>query len=154
MLVPWRYPWYFPKISTFPARETAETSSDGDLLGGLEALGDRNASVARCDWFRRFCERGSQFRSGKKYRKCGVNDVQLIWKCWWLGHPSEKCEFVNWDGEIPNISGKIKHVPNHQPVKYWLLWIKLKRKCSKILSRNGWSKWWFSVTTLNDHLFG
>ena len=27
---------------------------------------------------------------------------------WWLGHPSEKYEFVNWDVDIPNISGKIK----------------------------------------------
>ena len=26
---------------------------------------------------------------------------------WWLGHPSEKYDFVNWDDEIPNISGKI-----------------------------------------------
>ena len=23
---------------------------------------------------------------------------------WWLSHPSEKYEFVNWDDEIPNIS--------------------------------------------------
>ena len=28
---------------------------------------------------------------------------------WWLGHPSEKYEFVNWDDEIPNINGKIKN---------------------------------------------
>ena len=37
---------------------------------------------------------------------------------WWLGHPSEKYEFVNWDDEKPNISGnKIqKWQPNHQPV--------------------------------------
>ena len=27
---------------------------------------------------------------------------------WWLGHPSEKYEFVNWDDDIPNIHGKIK----------------------------------------------
>ena len=27
---------------------------------------------------------------------------------WWLGHPSEKYEFVNWDDDIPNISGKTK----------------------------------------------
>ena len=30
----------------------------------------------------------------------------------WLvgqGHPSEKYEFVNWDDELPNISGKIKN---------------------------------------------
>ena len=28
---------------------------------------------------------------------------------WWLGHPSEKYDFVSWDDEIPNISGKIKN---------------------------------------------
>ena len=28
---------------------------------------------------------------------------------WWLGRPSEKYEFVNWDDESnPNINGKIK----------------------------------------------
>ena len=26
---------------------------------------------------------------------------------WWLGHPSEKYDFVNWDDDIPNINGKI-----------------------------------------------
>ena len=25
---------------------------------------------------------------------------------------------VSWDDDIPNIWKKIKHVPNHQPVKY------------------------------------
>ena len=38
---------------------------------------------------------------------------------YWLvvfGHPSEKYEFVNWDDDIPNINGKIKNAPNHQPV--------------------------------------
>ena len=36
---------------------------------------------------------------------------------WWLGHASEKYEFVNWDDDIPNISGKNKiEQPNHQPV--------------------------------------
>ena len=42
---------------------------------------------------------------------------------WWLGHPSEKYEFVNWDDEIPNISGKIQNSwqPNQQPdSKTWL----------------------------------
>ena len=36
---------------------------------------------------------------------------------WWLGHPSEKYEFVNWDDEIPNISGKIQKMATsyHQP---------------------------------------
>ena len=28
---------------------------------------------------------------------------------WWLGHPSEKYEFVNWDDDIPNINGKMKN---------------------------------------------
>jgi hypothetical protein len=35
---------------------------------------------------------------------------------WWLSHPSEKYEFVSWDYTIFPIYGKIKHVPNHQPV--------------------------------------
>ena len=35
---------------------------------------------------------------------------------WWLGHPSEKYEFVNWDDDIPNRWGNKIDVPNHQPV--------------------------------------
>ena len=37
---------------------------------------------------------------------------------WWLGHPSEKYEFVNWDDEIPNINGKMRKMATsyHQPV--------------------------------------
>ena len=38
------------------------------------------------------------------------------WSGWWLTYPSEKYEFVNWDDDIPNSNGKIKNVPNHQPV--------------------------------------
>ena len=40
--------------------------------------------------------------------------------CWWLGHPSEKYEFVNWDDEInPILMGNMKKwQPNHQPVLY------------------------------------
>ena len=34
---------------------------------------------------------------------------------WWLGHPSEKYEFVNWDDEIPNINGKIKFMATKPP---------------------------------------
>ena len=33
---------------------------------------------------------------------------------WWLGHPSEKCDFVNWDDEIPNIWENQTWQPNHQ----------------------------------------
>ena len=38
---------------------------------------------------------------------------------WWLVYPSEKYEFVNWDHEIPNISGNIKFMAtsHHQPGK-------------------------------------
>ena len=33
---------------------------------------------------------------------------QITKSGWWLyTHPSEKYEFVNWDDEIPNISGKM-----------------------------------------------
>ena len=34
------------------------------------------------------------------------------WLAGWLVdfYPSEKYEFVSWDDELPNISGKIKHV--------------------------------------------
>ena len=34
---------------------------------------------------------------------------------WWLGHPSEKYEFVNWDDDIPNTWENKIDVPNHQP---------------------------------------
>jgi len=27
---------------------------------------------------------------------------------------------VSWDDEIPNMMGKIKHVPNHQPVYIYI----------------------------------
>ena len=30
-------------------------------------------------------------------------------------YPSEKYDFVSWDDDIPDMMGKIKHVPNHQP---------------------------------------
>ena len=35
---------------------------------------------------------------------------------WWLGHPSEKYESVNWDDDIPNIWENKTWQPNHQPV--------------------------------------
>ena len=38
---------------------------------------------------------------------------------WWLGHPSEKYEFVNWEDDIPNIWEHKKWQPNHQPDKSW-----------------------------------
>ena len=28
---------------------------------------------------------------------------------WWLGQPSEKYEFVNWDDDFANMNGKIKN---------------------------------------------
>ena len=38
-----------------------------------------------------------------------ASDLQEQYTAWWLGHPSEKYEFVNWDDEMPFISGKIKN---------------------------------------------
>ena len=40
---------------------------------------------------------------------------------WWLGHPSEKYEFVNWDDYQPNIWENIIDVPNHQPDYPWFM---------------------------------
>ena len=39
---------------------------------------------------------------------------------WWLGHPSQKYEFVNWDDDIPNINGKMPKMAtsHHQPVLF------------------------------------
>ena len=36
---------------------------------------------------------------------------------WWLGHPSEKYEFVNWDDELPNINGKTKLMATKPPTR-------------------------------------
>ena len=35
---------------------------------------------------------------------------------WWLGHPSEKYEFVNWDDHYQYMGKWPKWQPNHQPV--------------------------------------
>ena len=37
---------------------------------------------------------------------------------WWLGQPSEKYEFVNWDDWQPNISGKIKFMATKPPTSH------------------------------------
>ena len=38
---------------------------------------------------------------------------------WWLGHPSEKYEFVNWDDDYSQYFWENKiDVPNHQPAEY------------------------------------
>ena len=34
---------------------------------------------------------------------------------WWYTYPSEKYDFVSGDDELPNMMGKIKNIPNHQP---------------------------------------
>ena len=36
---------------------------------------------------------------------------------WWLGHPSEKYEFVNWDDDIPNINGKMPKMATKPPTR-------------------------------------
>ena len=47
--------------------------------------------------------------SSRFFQTRSVKITEHIFTGWWLGHPSEKYEFVNWDDEIPNISGKIKN---------------------------------------------
>ena len=44
--------------------------------------------------------------------------VVVTYSGWWLGHPSDKYEFVNWDDDRnPILMGKCqKWQPNHQPV--------------------------------------
>ena len=38
---------------------------------------------------------------------------------WWLGHPSEKYEFVNWDDySIPNINGKSQKMATKPPASF------------------------------------
>ena len=46
-------------------------------------------------------------RDARSYRETGSDRRSMTG--WWFSHPSEKYEFVNWDDEIPNISGKMKH---------------------------------------------
>ena len=48
---------------------------------------------------------------GRRFRQDPVSSSG-----WWLGHPSEKYEFVSWDDDIPNIWENEKWQPNHQPV--------------------------------------
>ena len=37
-----------------------------------------------------------------------------------ISHDLGTSEFVSWDDEIPNMMGKIKNVPNHQPVYIYM----------------------------------
>ena len=51
---------------------------------------------------------------------------------WWLGHPAEKYEFVNWDDDIPNISQYGNQTTNQFSIIYrnlsilgQFLWLRL-----------------------------
>ena len=61
----------------------------------------------RKSWQQRPCLKDAVFSrktsNWQSPRRCKRTDSG-----WWLGHPSEKYEFVNWDDDIPNINGKIK----------------------------------------------
>ena len=49
------------------------------------------------------------------------NHVQFflgITSGWWLGHPSEKNDFVNWDDDIPNINGKMPKMFTKPPSRH------------------------------------
>ena len=50
----------------------------------------------------------------------GLPEGRYIKSGWWLTNPSEKYMFVSWDDEIPNIWKNKNHVPNHQPVNYYV----------------------------------
>ena len=50
---------------------------------------------------------------------------------WWLGHPSEKYEFVSWDDEIPNISGRIIQMATKPPTVNQL-WFTGVGKCPNL----------------------
>jgi hypothetical protein len=39
---------------------------------------------------------------------------------WWLAYPSEKWSESQLGKSIPNMMGKIKNVPNHQPEDVWV----------------------------------
>jgi hypothetical protein len=44
---------------------------------------------------------------------------------WWLTYPSEKCEFVSWDDDIPNTWENKSHVPvttNQMRMEVMKLW--------------------------------
>ena len=43
--------------------------------------------------------------------------LRLLKAGWWLGHPSEKYDFVNWDDSKPNISGKIQKMATKPPTR-------------------------------------
>ena len=47
----------------------------------------------------------------------GITTSMSSISAWWLGHPWEKYEFVNWDDDIPNLWENKKWQPNHQPDK-------------------------------------
>ena len=57
----------------------------------------------------------SQWDTLKNHRLNTRNVYATMSSGWWLGHPSEKYEFVSWDDEIPNIWEHRKWQPNHQP---------------------------------------
>ena len=47
-------------------------------------------------------------------------DLRVVYTGWWLGHPSEEYDFVNWDDEQPNISVKISHWWQPVPTKQYI----------------------------------
>ena len=69
----------------------------------------------------------SNMRTGDMITGMIYGDKAWPHYCWWnplylnshlVGglNPSEKYDFVSWDDDIPKSYGKIKNVPNHQPV--------------------------------------
>ena len=46
-----------------------------------------------------------------------------LYSGWWYTHPSEKYEFVSWYDEIPNLWKNKIHVPNHQSVCIYYIYL-------------------------------
>ena len=92
-----------------------------------------------------------------------TSDTSNIMTGWWLSHPYEKYEFVNWDDySIPNIWENKIHVPNHQPAPYHdvplgvpVLHIpELMLHWMTVLSLVGGHGWQAGESRINLHLHG
>ena len=61
---------------------------------------------------------GSRCSRSVSVRSCRIENSKNTQTGWWLGHPSEKYDFVNWDDQKPNINGKITLMATKPPSSY------------------------------------
>ena len=101
------------------------------IYGTLGSLGSTNGDVDfRQHEFRSFSERESVGFSTSMWVYPRILPGYW-WQCvqsmtgWWLTYPSEKCEFVSWDDDIPNTWENKSHVPvttNQMRMEVMKLW--------------------------------